>query len=96
LSDQATTDTPKKGLPSESIVRPTILLLAGTEGRLRARRPCADRSARPLALPVSVRLDSGTLTLLGQIHKQLNAPFAQLAQDSLKVSTAALSSNKRS
>jgi hypothetical protein len=74
-------------------VRPTILLLAGLKDDYTHDGRALIEALDPLALPLSVRLDSGTLTLLGQIYKQLNAPFAQLAQDSLKVSTAALSSS---
>ncbi len=74
-------------------VRPTILLLAGMKDDYTHDGRVLIEALDPLAVPVSLRIDSGTLSLLGQIYKQLNAPFGQLAQDSLKVSTAALSSN---
>jgi hypothetical protein len=47
-------------------------------------------------LPASVRSNSGTLQLLGEVYKQLNAPVGQLGLDTLKVSTAALISKNSS
>jgi hypothetical protein len=44
-------------------------------------------------LPSSLREHSDTLMDLGQIYKQINAPFGELAESTLTVSTYALASN---
>ena len=45
------------------------------------------------ALPKRLRGHKRTLPDLANVYKQINAPFGQLALDSLKISTAALASN---
>ncbi len=44
------------------------------------------------ALPKSLKAHNATLLSLGAVYKQINSPFGQVAMDSLKVSTFALSS----
>jgi hypothetical protein len=50
----------------------------------------------PSILPEPLHADFWTLVLLGQVYKQLEAPFGQLAHDALTVSTYALESNSTS
>ena len=47
----------------------------------------------PSALPNALRDDFDKLLSLGRVYKQINAPFGELAQKTLKISTAALVSN---
>jgi hypothetical protein len=47
----------------------------------------------PSVLSASVNDNLDLLVQLGQVYKQINAPFGQVGIDSLKVSTMALSSN---
>jgi hypothetical protein len=47
----------------------------------------------PGVLPESLRAPSQILLQLGQVYKQIEAPFGRLAQDALLVSTFALESN---
>jgi hypothetical protein len=47
----------------------------------------------PAVLPKSLAAQYGTLLQLARVYKQINAPFGQLATDSLSISTAALVSN---
>lgn len=44
-------------------------------------------------LPDSLRHHSETLRELGQVYKQINAPFGKLAKNTLRVSTFAILSN---
>ena len=43
-------------------------------------------------LPSSLTAHKNTLESLGQVYKQIDAPFGQLAQDTLKISTYAITS----
>ena len=43
-------------------------------------------------LPSSLNAHKSTLESLGQVYKQIDAPFGQLAQDTLKISTYAITS----
>jgi hypothetical protein len=47
----------------------------------------------PSALPDAVRDHFDSLVRLGRAYKQINAPFGDLAKQTLKISTAALVSN---
>jgi hypothetical protein len=73
--------------------RPTLMLLTG----LKDDYPSDGRAILELldssALPSSLHAHSDTLLQLGQIYKQINAPFGQLAKSTLKVSTDAITSN---
>ena len=71
-------------------VRPTILALVGLQDPYvhdgRALFEVMAENARPVRL----RGHRETLASFVDVYKQINAPFGQLAQDSLTVSTAAL------
>jgi len=72
--------------------RPTMLALTGLkddytdDGRVLVE--AIDKSV----LPSSLKAHNATLLSLGAVYKQINSPFGQVAMDSLKVSTFALSS----
>jgi hypothetical protein len=74
-------------------VRPTMMFLTGLaddyqhDGRVITE--VIDRDV----LPSSMRKSGFLLEALGQTYKQINAPFGQLAENTLKVSTFALTSN---
>jgi hypothetical protein len=74
-------------------VRPTMLLLLGLvddyqhDGRAILELLDRDR------LPGSLQAHSETLQQLGQIYKEINAPFGELAKSTLTVSTVALQSD---
>jgi hypothetical protein len=74
-------------------LRPTMMFLTGlkddyeTDGRVVLE--LLDRNI----LPGSLRAHSETLLQLGQIYKQIDAPFGDLAEDALKVSTFAIESD---
>src|SRR5581483_6163710 len=53
-----------------------------------ALEPLADS-----AVPQTLRAHRETLLRLGDVYKQLNAPFGAFAMDTLKASTTALASN---
>ena len=73
--------------------RPTMLTLVGLQDTY-------DHDGRVLldqldawAVPQTLRAHRETLRRLGEVYKQLNAPFGQFGLTSLQVSTAALTSN---
>jgi hypothetical protein len=77
----------------ETDIRPTMLSLLGLhddyihDGRVLAE------AIQPSVLPDSLTDDYSTFLFLSRLYKQLNAPFGELSQKSLVVSTAALASN---
>ena len=77
-------------------VRPTILSLVGLQDTYvsdgRVLTEILDQNVQPKRL----RGHEVTLEEFVRNYKQINAPFGQFAMDSLKVSTAALSSNSAS
>jgi hypothetical protein len=74
-------------------VRPTTLSLAGlTDSYIHDGRVLIE-ALHDWAVPQTLRAHRETLVRLGQVYKQLNAPFGDLTQASLAVSTVALTSN---
>ncbi len=73
-------------------VRPTMLALLGLQDSYVHDGRVLVEALQPQALPHGLRARRGTLIRLARIYKQINAPFGQLAQDSLTVSTKALAS----
>jgi hypothetical protein len=71
-------------------IRPTILALLGLKDDYVHDGRVLFEVINPAALPKSLAAQYGTLLQLARVYKQINAPFGQLAQDSLTVSTAAL------
>ena len=77
-------------------VRPTIISLLGLQDTyIHDGRVLVETIQEP-ALPVRLRGHKHTLLDLVNIYKQINAPFGQLALDSLAISTAALASDTAS
>jgi hypothetical protein len=74
-------------------VRPTLLFLSGLEDDYQDDGRVILETIDPWVLPESLRAHSKTLLQLGRVYKQIEAPFGQLAHDTLTVSTFALESN---
>jgi hypothetical protein len=74
-------------------VRPTVLALLGLRDDYSHDGRVLLEALDPSALSVAVRDDFDKLVSLGRIYKQINAPFGELAQQTLKISTAAVVSN---
>jgi hypothetical protein len=74
-------------------LRPTMLFLLGLTDDYTSDGRVILELLDSKALPDSLRAHSHTLNELGQIYKQINAPFGQLAKSALTVSTYALESN---
>jgi hypothetical protein len=77
-------------------VRPTIMFLTGLQDDYQHDGRVILETIDPSILPESLHADFWTLLLLGQVYKQIEAPFGQLAHDALTVSTYALESNSAS
>jgi len=73
-------------------VRPTLMLLAGLTDDYQHDGRVILELLNPDVLPVGLQTNSATLLSLGQIYKKLEAPFGELAQSALKVSTYAIDS----
>ena len=74
-------------------VRPTILFLSGLRDDYQHDGRLILETIDDSVLPKSLQDDSETLLRLGQVYKQIEAPFGRLAHDTLTVSTFALESN---
>jgi hypothetical protein len=74
-------------------VRPTVLALLGLRDDYSHDGRVLLEALHPSALPVALRADFDKLVRLGRVYKQINAPFGELAQKTLNISTAALVSN---
>ncbi len=74
-------------------VRPTLMLLTGLTDDYQHDGRAILELLDPNILPSTLHAHSNTLLQLGQIYKQINAPFGALAESTLTVSTYALESN---
>jgi len=74
-------------------VRPTILFLSGLADDYQHDGRVITELIDRKALPDSLRDHSQTLRELGQVYKQIDAPFGDLAKHTLKVSTFAITSS---
>jgi hypothetical protein len=74
-------------------VRPTVLALLGLKDTYVHDGRALVEVIQDHARPARLREAEGLLSEFADLFKQINAPFGGLAQDSLKISTAALSSN---
>ena len=74
-------------------VRPTMLTLLGLQDDYPSDGRILIEALDPSVLPASVNDNLDLMVQLGQVYKQINAPFGQVGKDSLKVSTVALASN---
>ena len=73
-------------------VRPTLMFLTGLKDVYQHDGRVITELVDRRALPDSLSDHSETLQELGQVYKQINAPFGDLARNALKVSTFALTS----
>ena len=73
-------------------VRPTIMFLSGLGDDYQHDGRVLMELVDPQAMNQSLHAHHETLLRLGQIYKQINAPFGQLAQTTLAISTHALES----
>lgn len=76
--------------------RPTLLALAGLHDDYASDGRVLIEELSPSALPVSLRIDRPALLRLGQLYKQVTAADGQFAEDTLAVSTKAVSSGTAS
>ncbi|MBV8906790.1 MAG: hypothetical protein JOZ22_24380 [Acidobacteriia bacterium] len=74
-------------------LRPTMLFLLGLEDDYRSDGRVILELLDNAALPGNVRDQSRILKELGQVYKQIDAPFGELAEDTLRISTHALRSD---
>jgi arylsulfatase A-like enzyme len=74
-------------------VRPTVLALLGLHDDYSHDGRVLLEALKPSALPDAVREHFDSLVRLGRAYKEINAPFGDLAKQTLKISTAALVSN---
>lgn len=71
-------------------VRPTMMALLGLKDSYEHDGRVILEMLDPNILPSSLHAHSDALLQLGQIYKQIDAPFGQLSQDALTVSTYAI------
>lgn len=74
-------------------VRPTMMALLGLQDDYTSDGRILIEALDPTVLPASVNNSFDILVQLGNVYKQINAPFGQVGKDSLIVSTVALASN---
>ena len=74
-------------------VRPTMMYLLGLSDDYQHDGRVILEMLDPNVLSSTLHAHSDTLLQLGQIYKQINAPFGSLAQSTLTVSTYAIESN---
>jgi len=73
-------------------LRPTLMALTGLTDDYQHDGRVITEILDENVLPKSLKAHRDTLEDLGQVYKQINAPFGKLAQDTLKVSTYAITS----
>jgi len=85
--------TPREFFTDHVDLRPTLMYLTGLTDDYQHDGRVILELLDPKVLPNNLRDNAFTLQLLGQIYKQINAPFGDLAKDTLKISTHAILSN---
>ncbi len=73
-------------------LRPTMMLLTGLTDDYQHDGRVITEILDESVLPSSLKAHNNTLQTLGQVYKQINAPFGKLAEDTLKISTFAITS----
>jgi hypothetical protein len=71
-------------------IRPTMLTLLGLKDDYSHEGRSLTEKFEPWAVPHGVKKSSDEFVELARVFKEINAPLGPLAQDSLKISTAAL------
>jgi hypothetical protein len=95
-SDDSQSDSAEIQFSDHTDIRPTIMALLGLEDDYAHDGRVLFEILDPDALPQSLTAHQDTLLELARVYKMINAPFGDLGQDSLTVSTAALASNTSS
>lgn len=85
--------TPSEFYTDHVDLRPTMMLLTGLRDDYEHDGRAITELLNPSVLPSSLRAHSDALDGLGQMYKQIDAPFGELAQSTLQVSTYAILSN---
>jgi len=73
-------------------LRPTMMLLTGLTDDYQHDGRVITEILDESILPGSLKAHKNTLESLGQVYKQIDAPFGKLAEDTLKISTYAITS----
>jgi hypothetical protein len=73
-------------------LRPTIMMLTGLTDDYQHDGRVITEILDESVLPSSSKAHTSALQALGQVYKQINAPFGKLAEDTLQVSTYAITS----
>src|SRR4029077_19570178 len=73
-------------------LRPTLMMLTGLTDDYQHDGRVITEILDQSVLPSSLKAHKNTLESLGQVYKQIDALFGQLAQDTLKISTYAITS----
>jgi hypothetical protein len=76
--------------------RPTMLTLVGLQDTYDHDGRVLIDQLNAWAVPQTLRAHRATLRQLGEVYKQLNAPFGQFGMDTLAISTQALQSGSSS
>jgi len=84
--------TPKDFFTDHVDLRPTMMTLLGLTDDYQHDGRTITELLQPNVLPSSLRAHSDTLQQLGQIYKQIDAPFGELSEDTLAISTYAITS----
>jgi hypothetical protein len=86
---------PKDFFTDHVDVRPTMMFLSGLPDDYEHDGRVILELLDSKALPSALHAHSDALLELGQVYKQINAPFGELAESTLAVSTYALKSNSK-
>jgi hypothetical protein len=73
-------------------LRPTIMMLTGLKDDYQHDGRVITEILDESVLPISSKAHKSTLEALGQVYKQIDAPFGTLAEDTLQISTYAITS----
>jgi hypothetical protein len=73
-------------------LRPTIMMLTGLTDDYQHDGRVITEILDESVLPSSSKAHKNTLEALGQVYKQIDAPFGKLAEDTLQISTYAITS----
>jgi hypothetical protein len=85
--------TPQQFYTDHVDLRPTIMTLAGLTDDYAHDGRTITEILEPSVLPAALRSHVTTAQALGQALKKIDAPFGEFAEDTLKVSTAGITSN---
>ena len=76
-------------------IQPTMMALLGLHDDYAPDGRVLNEVLTPAAMPPAMRAHDGTLTRLGQVYSQLEAPVGSFGLDTLRISTTALASHSQ-